>query len=252
MKQSAPSDDKLTFPWKKPRGMFLVLPGFLALSLIAHAATFFLFQVVYPQRVSIPRPAPQVSLLLPSVPEHRSILRRIEAEDPALIATTAGAEPDGLLEVPYRPSFAAIRTAPRAIAEATPASFFPPARPPLAIIRSAAPPPAAQALLHKPQPTTLSIAGPLKARFPANPPTLALREKSTTPLEPAEFLIGVTERGEVRYTFLQKSSGAAAIDDEAATHLRALTFLHGDSPIAWGFVSFAWGDDAHESKPPSK
>ncbi|MEI9896045.1 MAG: hypothetical protein WDN28_19790 [Chthoniobacter sp.] len=81
-------------------------------SLLAHAGTFFLFQVVYPQRVTIPQPAPHVSLLTPSSPENIALLRWIEAEDPALVANDNPLAPPGLAEVRYRPSFASPRTAP--------------------------------------------------------------------------------------------------------------------------------------------
>ena len=52
----------LVFAWWERRPDFLILLGFVMLSLFAHVATFFVFQVVYPQHVTIPPPAPQVCM----------------------------------------------------------------------------------------------------------------------------------------------------------------------------------------------
>jgi hypothetical protein len=53
--------EPLLFPPEKRRPLSVILPGFLALSVIGHFSAFFIFQVVYPQRVTIPMPAPQVT-----------------------------------------------------------------------------------------------------------------------------------------------------------------------------------------------
>src|SRR5258708_3899096 len=107
-----PSEPDLTFHWPAEKGFPYVLFICVAGSLFAHVATFFLFQVVYPQRVTIPQPAPYVSLLTPTTPENVAFLRWIESEDPALITSDSAVPPPGLLEVRYRPSFAVPRTAP--------------------------------------------------------------------------------------------------------------------------------------------
>ena len=90
---------------------------FGALSFLAHAATFFLFQVSYPSHVSIPLQTPQVWLLTGETPEQQAIMRWIESEDPALIAASSHPVPAGLFEVPYRPSYLTARTAPRSMPE---------------------------------------------------------------------------------------------------------------------------------------
>src|SRR5580704_14943328 len=94
----------LTFSTPNDAGFPFILFLCVLGSLLAHAATFFLFQVVYPQRVTIPQPAPQVSLLTPSSAENMALLRWIEAEDPALVANDNPVVPPGLAEVRYRPS----------------------------------------------------------------------------------------------------------------------------------------------------
>src|SRR5579871_6950726 len=128
MKPAATPVD-LTFSTPNDSGFPFVLFLCVLGSLLAHAATFFLFQVVYPQRVTIPQPAPRVSLLTPSSPENVALLRWIEAEDPALVASDHADAPPGLAEVRYRPSFARPRTAPLGAPEEQPhAVRYPPAR----------------------------------------------------------------------------------------------------------------------------
>src|ERR1700733_6449459 len=121
-----PSEPDLTFHWPVEKGFPFVLFVCVAGSLFAHAATFFLFQVVYPQRVTIPQPAPHVSLLTPSSPENIALLRWIEAEDPALLANDNPVVPPGLAMVRYRPSFNTLRTEPLGSpVEKAPAVRFP-------------------------------------------------------------------------------------------------------------------------------
>src|SRR5947209_19467100 len=104
MKSSAPQAN-LTFATPDDAGFPYLLFFCVFGSLLAHAGTFFLFHVVYPQRVTIPQPAPHVSLLNPSSPENIALLRWIEAEDPALVATDNPSIPPGLVDVRYRRSF---------------------------------------------------------------------------------------------------------------------------------------------------
>src|SRR5882757_7824418 len=103
--KAAPSETGLIFEWPERERFPFILFGCVFLSLVAHVATFFVFQVVYPQRVTIPPPPPQVSLLTASSPENQALLRWIAAEDPALVASARSVVPPGLLEVPYRPSY---------------------------------------------------------------------------------------------------------------------------------------------------
>ena len=77
---------------------------------------------------------------------------------------------------------------------------------------------------------------------------LSFPSPSTDALQPSRFLIGVSDRGEVRYVFLQESSGDPAFDSLAAAHLQQLGFAPNESPIAWGFALFSWGDDAYGAR----
>ena len=110
-----PDTPHLLFEWERPARFRWKLLALILLSALVHAGTFFLFQIAYPPRVTIPPPAPEVSLLLPTTPENRALLRRIEAEDPALIASTPGVTPPDLLQQKYLASYLTVRTQPRTV-----------------------------------------------------------------------------------------------------------------------------------------
>jgi hypothetical protein len=250
MSEAPQRPEPLLFPPEKRRALSVILPGFLALSVIGHASAFFIFQVVYPQRVTIPMPAPQVTLVDDSTAEGRALLRWVEAEDPALVANAALVLPEQLAQVKYRPSFQTVRTAPRGAPEPPDTVQFPPARPPLEIIRSGsrqAVPPRAPLPL---QATRLAFSGGLAERKVTAEYPLLLQKKAAEPLQPPTFMIGVNERGEVRHVLLQGSSGASeqarAADSEAAAHLRRLSFSPAEVPLEWGMATVQWGDDAYE------
>jgi hypothetical protein len=221
------------------------------LSVTAHGVTFFLFQVADPTRVTVPPPAPEVSLLLPTTPENRSLLRRIEADDPALVAAAMSVPPPGLLESKYRPSYETVRTAPRTVAESSDPIPIPPAKDPLAIIRSSRPASALASAAPPPVRTRLSFSPELQARAPHSPPQMTFEKRGTAPLKPAKFLVGVTDRGEVRFVFLQHPSGDPALDQQAAAQLPQIDFAHATAPITWGFATVSWGDDAYGENPQS-
>jgi hypothetical protein len=218
-------------------------------SLLAHAGTFCLFQVVYPQRVTIPQPAPHVSLLTPSSPENIALLRWIEAQDPALIANDNPAAPPGLAEVRYRPSFATLRSQPLgAPVEKKPLVRFPPAvdrltptQPERVVAPTLAPVQAAS--------TSISYSDGLASRPLAKNPALNSAYRAAQPAEPTTLLIGVDSQGVVRFSVLQHSSSDQGLDEQAAAHLRTVTFAAAESAMTWGFATFYWGGDVYALTP---
>src|SRR5258707_13941359 len=80
--------ETLLFDWDSPRGRKVAITIFLALSFVAHAACFYIFQIVYPPTVALLPPPARVSLITPDSEEGRTLLRWIAAEDPALAFTT--------------------------------------------------------------------------------------------------------------------------------------------------------------------
>ncbi len=247
-----PEASPLIFEWERParfRSKFLLL---ILLSALVHAATFFLFQIAYPPRVTIPPPAPEISLLLPTTPENRALLRRIEAEDPALVAAASSIVPPHLFEQKYFATYDTVRTQPRTVAAETLVLRSPPAKDPLAIIRSVAQPAQFASVPPPPVPTRVTFSRSLAARAPAEFSAWAFQTRAIKPIEPATFLIGVTDRGETRFIFPQQSSGEAAMDAQAAAQLTHFDFQHADEPIAWGLATITWGDDAFGENPKSK
>jgi hypothetical protein len=248
MKTSAPRAD-LTFATAEDSGFPYVLFFCVFGSLVVHAATFFLFQVVYPQRVTIPQPAPHVSLLTPSSPENIALLRRIEAEDPALVANDKPTSPPGLVAAHYQPSYASPRTAPLGPpVEKAQGVRFPPAEDHLAPIDSAKAAFAPDTIIPAKN-TSITVADGLAGRaFSKNPP-ISFSYHASAPAEPTTLLIGVSNEGKVTYSLVQHSSGDSALDELAIEHLRSVTFEAASASIAWGFATFSWGGDVFAPAP---
>lgn len=244
----AAAENGLTFAWPEREGFPFILFGCVFLSLVVHAGTFFLFQVVYPQRVTIPPPPPQVSLLTASTPENEALLRWIAAEDPALVASARSVVPPGLLEAPYRASYTRHEAVPLGSVE-TPAPLqYPPARSPLAIIASALPKPLPEAPAPLPMRTTLNVSPTLEERG-LKPPGFRWKERSNQPLQALQALIGVSQRGTVQFTFLQRTSGDEAIDGEALQQLSQLQFAPAPAAMTWGTAVLEFGAEAYAETP---
>jgi hypothetical protein len=245
---AAGAERALIFAWERVRQVPLVLLGFLVISLVGHFGVFFLFRVIYPAQASLAMPPPVVTVLDPSRPDHQALLRWAEAEDPAPAAAQSGIT-ERLLEVPYRPSYATVRTAPLMLPTEAGRAQYPPPRDPLTLIRSVEPKPAAPQPPPRTAPTRIAFSGELSHRMP-NGTSLTFKTKSTDALEPAEFLVGVTDRGEVRFVILQRTSGNESLDAEASNQLTRLQLTKADAPITWAHAAVLWGADAY-ALPPS-
>ena len=239
----AGAERALIFAWDRVRRVPMILPGFLLLTFIGHVGAFFLFRIVYPTQVSLPMPQPTVTVLDPSRPDHQALLRWAESEDPAPAATQSGIT-ERLLGVPYRPSFATVRTAPLTLPPDPGSLQYPPPREPIALIRSVEPRPAPPPPPPPSGPTRIKLSRELADRMPGTV-AFTFKTKSPEPLDAAEFLIGVTDRGEVRSAILQRSSGSDTFDAEAADQLTRLSLTHADAPIAWGRATVQWSADAY-------
>ncbi len=242
-----PSRGGLTFEWPLRGKISPYLPTFFFLSLLLHAFGFYVFQVVYPTHVSIAPPPAVVSFLTPNTPENIALLQWVIAEDPAVVAAPHEVLPTHLLELPYKPSFAEARSVPRLPATAPEAINFPAAQDVLALIggalkreRFSAPPLPAPA-------SEVRFSGDLAPRAPAAGEPLRLAAKSSANLEPARFLAAITPGGEVRFVFLQQSSGDKALDEAAEAHLVRVKFKPAEGGLIWGMVAFFWGGDAYQT-----
>src|SRR5213082_4331670 len=106
--------DPLLFSWEPPRRRRAAITAFVALSLIAHALCFYIFQIVYPTTVSLLPPPARVSVISSDSEEGRTLLRWIDAEDPALAFTTQRppeARLRALPKVEHIPSYLAVELA---------------------------------------------------------------------------------------------------------------------------------------------
>jgi hypothetical protein len=254
---NASTTAQLLFNWEAPRGRNLAIIGFLIASLAAHATGFYLFQIVYPPTVSL-TPAPQrVNLISANSEQGATLLRWIDAEDPALASTTRKA-PDArrylLGKVQHMPSYFAREPA---LKEAPPMTVdlrVPSARPP-------GPVPAPLRERSKP----IGVA-PTKATFSneldrlGQPKFVPTNFKGSTrePPQNAQFRIAVDAGGAVVYCFSLTSSGDAALDEQAREHLTLCRFpgrlvlsgaegatSAGDS-LVWGIATIEWGNDIVE------
>lgn len=262
---------ELTFRWGDPRPFLssLVLPAFIFLSLFLHALSFYVFQIVYPPSAHVTPPPARLSVIAPGSPESETLLRWIEAEDPALAARPAGILPPDFLRVPYSASFEQVRATPKIAAKPPKGYPYPPVKDTSALVEmwfagesrrnAEAGRPSSPAPLQSKMNTVIHLEETLASRF-RGPSRLTDGPAATsaTGLQPTRFLAGVTERGEVRYVFAQNASGDAALDAAAMDHLLRQKLLPvsepepptgGDEASVWGFVTFYWGGSVYSHKP---
>jgi hypothetical protein len=234
----------LVFGWSHSRGTFSWLPLFLLLSGLAHAGTFFIFRVVYPEHATLPAPSLKVAVLSADNPAHAPLLRWIDAEDPAQTATAFPLPPPQLQRTEYAPSYGQIRTPARQLGEKAEPFEEISIRPPLALIRSGNPRPALDSRGKTSAPTRLRFSAEL-ARLPLKESPRFIPVRCEAAVEPARFLVGVNARGEVRHVFAQKSCGDPQLDLQAMEHLKSLSFGAPDAELLWGEATFYWGDDLY-------
>lgn len=245
---SAPSfaqpPGSLLFRWERPRQRRFAIAGFLLASAGLHALCFYLFQVVYPPAISLLPPPAQVSVIAPTSNEARSFLNWLNAEDPALASQTqrpADARAFQLPKIAHVPSYLAVPPAlkelpPRRVVPLAPAAM-PPAPVPDAPEAKSVPPVVA--------PTALYFSDPLRDLTVAHP-DLKFRVTSREAPEGARFRLAVDSLGAVRYTFLEQSSGDAALDAQAREVLAQSRFQMGaraTQDLVWATATFEFGTD---------
>jgi len=245
MKVSAP----LTFQWTAREGGSWWLVLFVFLSFVLHSAAFFIFQGKNHVPARAPRTAPSVQLLTAlspdgtRSPENEALLEWIATQDPALFAKVASVEPKGLLDIRYKPSFETPRTHPLGVPPEPDTVEYPSPRDPLALIRSVMPRTEVKRPAVAPQPTRVTFSESLASRSPADL-HFAPQSKTNKPVEPTTLLAGISDKGEVRFVFLNAPGGSPELDAEAPAFLRTLRFAAVEKPLEWGTVTFFWGDDA--------
>jgi hypothetical protein len=252
---SATAND-LVFRWDRPGRGKWTLSGFLLGSLFLHAFGFYLFQIVYPPAVALLPPPGRVSLISPETDEGRQLLSWLEAEDPALASTTQPAPDAKALVLPtiqHAPSYLGRQPALKDLPLPPPALRIPSARPPAPVEKTSQP----VQIITRPVPTAIRFSPELDSLIPPQTPELKFSTSTRESPEAARFLIGVNEKGEVRYCFLQTSSGDAVLDEQARKYLALTRFpaIRNSPPptasLTWGTATLEWGNDLAPLPSPS-
>ncbi len=236
------------FNWSPVRRRKLSLFSFIAASVALHALCFYLFQIIYPPTVALLPPPARVNLITANSEEGRLLLRWIEAEDPALSSMTQR-PPDSVVsavpDVNHVPSYTNWRPALREPPPMQPDLRIPSAQPP-------GPVPTRRQTQPQPAPTTQSTIEFAEAESlgtPATPPLKFSASRRESP-QSAEFRVAISHDGTVRHSFLERSSGDAALDEQAR-HAIALTRFPPreiDVPglkdgLVWTTAAIEWGND---------
>jgi hypothetical protein len=235
----------LLFNWGPPRRRSRALIAFLIASLGAHAAGFYLFQVVYPPTVSLTPPPQRVNLIDANTERGAALLQWLDAEDPALVSTTrkpSDARRYLLGKIQHVPSYFASEPTLKVVPPLDVDLRLPSAQPP-------APVPAAARARISPMgaaPTKVTFSNEFdllgQPKFvPAN-----FKASSHEPPQNAQFRIAVDSQGAVRYCFIWNSSGDAALDEQARAYLALCRFpersTSTNESLVWGVATIEWGN----------
>ena len=252
---AGPGPEPLLFSWEPPRRHQIAIGTFLALSLIAHALCFYIFQIVYPTTVSLLPPPALVSVISPDSEEDRTLLRWIEAEDPALAFTTQRppeARLRALPKVEHIPSYLAVELALKQVPLSVVDLRIPSSQPPGPVLfayRQIAP-------AMAPTATSASFSKEFDSfGAPALPPPSFAASNGETP-ETVRFRVAVNGMGEIRYCLPLNSSGDPALDEQVRRYLTLCRFPRGsvngeklDRSLTWGIATVEWGNDVARPRP---
>lgn len=250
----APSAQLLVFNWDSPRGRNLAIAGFLAASLLGHVACFYIFQIVYPPTIALLPPPARLNLITPDSEEGRTLLRWVEAEDPALASTTQRApeaKAYALSKLQHIPSYVATEPAlkdiPPLVVDVRIPSSQPPGAVPVVHPRATHTIPVA--------PTTVTFSEEIESLgTPALPSPKFAASTNELP-QAVRFQIAVSSSGEILYCFVLNFSGDPALDEQARKYLAFCRFpprsIKGDLSLVWGIAIIEWGNDVARPQPTS-
>jgi hypothetical protein len=249
--------EPLLFSWESPRRRQVELAAFLALSLVAHAFCFYVFQIVYPPIVSLLPPPARVGVISSRSEEGRALLRWIEAEDPALALTTQRppeAQLPALASVEHVPSYLAVEPVLKEIPPQVPniPDSQRPAAVPLGHRRTA--------LAIGPAITSVLFSKEIEAFGNPTLPSLSFVASNDEPAQAIRFRVAVSGIGEIRNCFALNSSGDPALDKQARRYLTLCRFSKSpasaeksNSFLTWGIATIEWGNDvARFQRPPAE
>jgi hypothetical protein len=255
--------DGLIFQWYRRTPSRWRLGLMLGLSLLAHAAGFYLLQVAYTPTGSLLPPPAQVLLVPPGSAESASLEHWIDMADPSLLTQPREMTAEQVLaSIPFRyvPSYANVlqnfKPLPAPAPTDAPATTRRPGPVPAGLLPPLSAPVAAGAHSSTGQATPASrtrvvLSAEIAAlAAPELPPVPPPANRSAQPLERTVFLVGVAPGGGAAWIFEQASSGDAAgngADAAARDYLARLRFSApaGVAVPTWGWATFYWGRDAY-------
>src|SRR5215468_10817404 len=241
--------EPLLFGWDSPRQQKAVLATFLVLSLVAHALCFYVFQIVYPTPVALLPPPARVTFIAPDSEEGRTLLRWVDAEDPAVAFTThpaPGARLGALPNTEHRPSYSTVGPILKEPPTLKPDLRIPSSRPPGAVHFVARKATSARGSVR----TYVSFSNELdQFGVPSLTKSEFAASNEDTP-EALRFRVAINDLGEIRYCLLINSSGDPALDEQARLQLVRSRFPQNrrasnrpDSVLVWGIATVQWGSD---------
>jgi hypothetical protein len=241
--------EPLLFSWDSPRPQKTVLLIFVVLSLIAHAFCFYVFQIVYPTPIALLPPRAGVTFIAPGSEQGRTLLRWIDAEDPALAFTTHAppeTKLDSIAKVQHEPSYFGLNPLLKKIPALKSDLHIPSSRPPgpVPIVARKTVTPGATGRTH------ISFSNELEQfGLPsiAQPHFAASNDETPQTLR---FRVAVNGFGEIRYCFPINSSGDPALDEQGRlqlvrSHFSPTTSTNGEPGVSliWGTATIQWGSD---------
>jgi len=241
--------EPLLFSWDSPRWRRTTLAAFLVLSLVAHALCFYVFQIVYPTPVALLPPPARVTFIAPDSEEGRTLLRWIDAQDPAVAFTThpaPGARLGALPNTEHRPSYSTVGPILKELPTLKPDLRIPSSRPPGAVHFAARKATFARGSAR----TYISFSNELdQFGVPSLPKSEFAASNEDTP-EALRFRVAINDLGEIRYCLPINSSGDPALDEQARLQLIQSRFPQNkragnrpDSVLVWGIATVQWGSD---------
>ena len=250
--------EPLLFSWDSPRGRKTTLAAFLVLSLLAHAMCFYLFQIVYPTPVALLPPPARVTFITPDSEEGRTLLRWIDAEDPAVAFTThpvPGARVAALPKTEHVPSYSTVEPILKELPPLKPDLRIPSSRPPDAVHSVSR----RTASAKRTPRTYISFSTELdEFGTPVVPQSGFATSTKDTP-DTLRFCVAVNDLGEIRYCFPINLSGDPALDEQARLQVVRSRFRQNrqngpetSSSLVWGMATIQWGSDVarpHQAKP---
>jgi len=215
----------------------------------AHAFCFYVFQIVYPTPVALLPPPAGVTFIAPDSEQGRTLLRWIDAEDPALAFTThvpPGTKLDAISKAKHEQSYFALDPLLKKIPALKPDLRIPSSRPPGAVpVRSRKTVSAAGTGR-----TYISFSNELEQFGVASIPSSRFVASNEETPQTLRFRIAVNDLGEIRYCFPINSSGDPGLDEQGRLQVVRSRFSQGKTTdgeaglsLIWGTATIQWGRD---------